>query len=92
VNAGRPNGQLSACFVLPIGDSITEIFEALGHMATIQKAGGGTGFAFDELTTQRRPRGLQRGTTTGPIVFMGCSMPPPGAFSKALTGAGEHWG
>lgn len=71
VNVGRPNGQLSACFVLPIGDSITEIFEALGYMATIQKAGGGTGFAFDELRPSGDLVASSGGTTTGPIVFMG---------------------
>jgi ribonucleoside-diphosphate reductase alpha chain len=71
VNAGRPNGQLSACFVLPVGDSITEIFAALGHMATIQKAGGGTGFAFDELRPSGDLVASSGGTTTGPIVFMG---------------------
>jgi len=70
VNAGKPNGQLSACFVLRIGDSIAEIFETLGQMAVIQKSGGGTGFAFDEL----RPSGdfvaSSGGTTTGPLAFM----------------------
>jgi len=71
VNAGRPNGQLSACFVLPIGDSITEIFEALGYMAAIQKAGGGTGFAFDELRPSGDLVASSGGTTTGPIIFMG---------------------
>lgn len=70
VNAGKPEGQLSACFVLRIGDSIAEIFETLGQMALIQKSGGGTGFAFDEL----RPCGdlvaSSGGTTTGPLAFM----------------------
>jgi ribonucleoside-diphosphate reductase alpha chain len=70
VNAGKPGGQLSACFVLRIGDSIAEIHEALAHMAVIQKSGGGTGFAFDEL----RPSGdivtSSGGMTTGPLAFM----------------------
>jgi len=71
VNAGKPNGQLSACFVLRVGDSIAEIFEALGYMAAIQKAGGGTGFAFDQLRPSGDLVASSGGTTTGPIVFMG---------------------
>jgi ribonucleoside-diphosphate reductase alpha chain len=71
VNAGKPGGQLSACFVLRIGDSIAEIFETLGHMAIIQKSGGGTGFAFDELRPSGDIVASSGGTTTGPIAFMG---------------------
>lgn len=70
VNAGKPNGQLSACFVLRIGDSIAEIFETLGQMAAIQKSGGGTGFAFDELRPSGDLVASSGGTTTGPLAFM----------------------